>query len=215
MWARDIVAAIKSQPPRSTPPPPKKPTGPGTERPKKTARAPAKRPPGFTFAGCWHCKSPDPSRSGGRDGKGAKCLVFAKLLKEAIPGVTECKKMKLPAGYQGAYEKALIAAGGKPRRLNMLEDEDVDGSDSESDFESPFTPGMIRGPTSSKPTHGFSDESACIIRCDPPAERHHVTKRSDCLLKTNNIVFRKAQGFSCGGQCHAVHIIWCRAELPV
>ena len=47
--------------------------------------------------------------------------------------------MKLPAGYQGAYEKALIAAGGKPRRLNMLEDEDIDDSDLESDFGSPVT----------------------------------------------------------------------------
>ena len=39
----------------------------------------------------------------------------------------------------GAYEKDLIAAGGKPRRLNMLDDADV--SDSESDFEEPITPG--------------------------------------------------------------------------
>ena len=71
--------------------------------------------------------------------------------------------MKLPAGYQGAYEKALIAAGGKPRRLNMLEDEDIDDSDSESDFESPITPGKIRALTSSKPTHDFSDEPTPIM----------------------------------------------------
>ena len=107
--ARDIIAAVRSQPSRQTPPPPKKPTGPGTERPKRTDKAPAKRPP-------------DHSRSGGRDGKGAKCPIFAKLLKDGNPGVTERKKMKVPAGYQGAYEKALISAGGKPRRLNYLED---------------------------------------------------------------------------------------------
>ena len=75
----------------------------------------------------------------------------------------ERKKMQLPTRYQGAYEKALIAAGGKPRRLNGLEDEDVDGSDTESDFESPVTPGMIRALTSSKPTHDFSDAPTRIM----------------------------------------------------
>ena len=39
----------------------------------------------------------------------------------------------------GVYEKALIAAEGKPRRLNMLDDADI--SDSESDFGEPNTPG--------------------------------------------------------------------------
>ena len=47
--------------------------------------------------------------------------------------------MKLPAGYMGAYEKALIKAGGKPRRANQLDDEDYDSD--ESDFETPITMG--------------------------------------------------------------------------
>ena len=42
--------------------------------------------------------------------------------------------MKLPANYQGAYEKAREKAGLKPRskRVNALEDEDFD---SDSDFD--------------------------------------------------------------------------------
>ena len=39
----------------------------------------------------------------------------------------------------GAYEKALIAAGGKPRRLNMSDNANV--SDSKLDFEDPITAG--------------------------------------------------------------------------
>ena len=73
------------------------------------------------------------------DGKGKKCPEFADILKKASPGIVDRKKMKLPASYMGAYEKALVAAGGKPRRLNMLDDADI--SDSESDFEEPITPG--------------------------------------------------------------------------
>ena len=46
--------------------------------------------------------------------------------------------MKLPESYQGAYERALIAAESKPRRLDILDDTDV--SDCESDFEEPITP---------------------------------------------------------------------------
>ena len=40
--------------------------------------------------------------------------------------------MKLPAGYEGAYEKAQKAAGITPKkRISMLEDEDYE---SDSDF---------------------------------------------------------------------------------
>ena len=48
--------------------------------------------------------------------------------------------MKLPATYKGAYEKALTAAGGKPRRLNKFDDEDIDNSDSETGFDTPYRP---------------------------------------------------------------------------
>ena len=70
---------------------------------------------------------------------GRKCPEFAELLKKANPGIVDRKKMKLPASYQGAYERALIAAGGKPRRLDMLDDADV--SDSDSNLKDPITPG--------------------------------------------------------------------------
>ena len=116
----------------STPPPPARRTGPGTERPARPQRQRVEIPKGFTFAGCWHCKGTDHTRTGGRDGKGKRCPEFDKLLKAANPGVSDRKKMKLPAGYMGAYEKALIAAGGKPRRLNFLDDED---HDTEEDFD--------------------------------------------------------------------------------
>ena len=131
-WAKGIVAAFQA----SKAPPPPKPTG---DPRKKKQRAVI--PAGFKFIGCWHCKSPDHSRSGGRDGKGQKCPLFAKLLKDANPGVTDRKKMRLPTGYMGAYEKALVAAGGKPRRINSLGDCD-DGSE-EEDFNTPIVPGGV------------------------------------------------------------------------
>ena len=143
---------------RSVKPPPKKPNGPGTERrprgekPKDKQNFPI-RPPGFSFSGCWHCGSTGHTRSNGRDGKGAKCPGFTEVTKKANPGVTDRKKMKLPAAYQGAYEKTLIAAGGKPRRLNMLDDEDLDDSDSESDFDTPITPRSIRALTAQTLTY--------------------------------------------------------------
>ena len=109
-WAKDIIAAMKS-----VKPPPRKPNGPSTERrargekPKDKQNFPI-RPPGFSFNGCWHCGSTEHTRSGGRDGKCAKCRGFTGVMKKANPGVTDRKKMKLPATYQGAYEKAPIAA---------------------------------------------------------------------------------------------------------
>ena len=110
--------------------------------------------------GCWHCKDTDHTRSGGRDGKGKKCPEFAELLKKANPGIVDVLLlMKLPTSYMGAHEKALIAAGGKPRRLNMLDDADI--SDSESDFEEPITPGRhgsIRMLTSQTPLVTTIDE---------------------------------------------------------
>ena len=133
-WAKGLLAAIKT----SRVPPPPRPTG---EPRKKSGNAKQRAviPSGFKFIGCWHCKSPDHSRSGGRDGKGAKCPLFAKLLRDSNPGVTDRKKMKLPANYQGAYEKALIAAGGKPRRINALDGDDHESD--EEDFNEPITPG--------------------------------------------------------------------------
>ena len=61
------------------------------------------------------------------------------LLKKANPGIVHRKTMKLPASYLGAYGRALIAAGSKPRRLNTVDDAGV--SDSEPDVEDPITPG--------------------------------------------------------------------------
>ena len=57
------------------------------------------------------------------------------MLKDANPGVTDRKAMKLPAGYKGAYEVAREKSGLSPRnrRVNMLEDED-DSDDDESDY---------------------------------------------------------------------------------
>ena len=135
-WAQALVAAVGRANPT------KKPT---RAEPKRKPRPRAVIPPGFTFEGCWHCKGKDHTRSGGRDGKGAKCPGFAKLMKDANPGITERRKMKLPTGYMGAYEKALIAAGGKPRRVNALDgalsDEDYDSE--ESDFNVPTYMGGV------------------------------------------------------------------------
>ena len=84
-------------------------------------------------------------------------------MRKANPGITDRKKMKLPATDHGAYEIALIAAGGKPRQLNMLDDEDLDDSDSESDFDTPITPGSIRALTTQTMTYDISDEPTPLM----------------------------------------------------
>ena len=140
-WVNKLIAAVR-QPPRGRSPP-KAQTGAAAQRPAKRSSTPIKRPEGFSFKGCWHCGDEDHTRSGGRDGKGKKCPLFAKYLQDHNKGVTDRKKMKLPSTYQGKYEKALIAAGGQPRRLSMLADENSMDSDDESDFESPLGVGKV------------------------------------------------------------------------
>ena len=103
------------------------------------------------------------TRSGGRDDKGVKCPGFTEIMRKVNPCITDRKKMKLPATYQGACEKELIAAGGRPRRLNMLDDEDLDDSDSESDFDTPITPGSIRALTTQTLTYDISDEPTPLM----------------------------------------------------
>ena len=83
----------------------------------------------FTFKGCWHC---------GKDEAGhtrKNCTAFEKMLRQANPGITDRKMMKLPSDYKGAYELAREKAGLsiRRRRLNMLDDEDFEDDD-ESDF---------------------------------------------------------------------------------
>ena len=68
--------------------------------------------------------------------------------------------MKLPQGYKGAYEKAREAAGlkNRDRRVNMLEDEDFDDTDSDSDIEA--VPGRM-----------------CALRGVPPPPNPHPEPR--------------------------------------
>ena len=139
-WVGKLIAAVKTQRGRS---PPRPPSPAAAKRPPKRSSTPIKRPEGFKFVGCWHCGDEDHTRSGGRDGKGKKCPLFAKYLQDHNKGVTDRKKMKLPSTYQGKYEKALIAAGGTPRRLSMLTDENNMDSDDESDFGAPLGAGRV------------------------------------------------------------------------
>ena len=84
------------------------------------------------FKGCWHCGKDDEPKHSRQN-----CPEFIRILKAANPGVSDRKKMKLPQGYKGAYERAREAAGLKgkeKRKMNMLDDEDFD-SDSDSDVE--------------------------------------------------------------------------------
>ena len=92
----------------------------------------------FFFKGCWHCGKEEPKHNR------QNCPLFEAILKRANPGVSDRKLMKLPDGYKGAYEKAREAAGltNKKKRLNMLDDEDVDDSDSDFENESPL-PGRL------------------------------------------------------------------------
>ena len=86
-WAQELLAAVR-QPGTK---PPTKPTG---VRPPRPANTNPRVPAGFKFVGCWHCKDPDHTRSGGRDGKGKKCPEFADILKKANPGIVDRRKMK-------------------------------------------------------------------------------------------------------------------------
>ena len=114
------------------------------QRPDKKKTDPRKRStsPGgakkFFFKGCWHCGKEEPKHSR------QQCPEFIKLLQRANPGVSDRKAMKLPVGYEGAYEKARKAAGlkNKERRVNMLDDEDIDDSDSDFEFDEPM-PGRM------------------------------------------------------------------------
>ena len=186
LWAKPLMdqmpgllAAVQARP------------KPKAARPKPKARPRAVIPAGFSFNGCWHCGATDHTRSGGRDGKGKKCPLFDKLLKDANPGVTNRRQMKLPAGYQGKYEKALIAAGGKPRRINRLEGSDTGDftDEEESDFEDAVIPGLCRAvfheeSESDSDDDEFPDRCAMFMSCpkcddvtpqqdEPPVIHHH------------------------------------------
>ena len=139
LWAKDLIAAIQMSRTGTTSAP--SPTAGSVEPPpepllhalRPNLRPKAKTKAGvrsFSFKGCWHCGKDEPGHSR------KNCPGFLKLLKDSNPGITERKLMKLPAGYSGAYEKARVAAGlpAKSKRLNMLDDEDVDDDDAESDF---------------------------------------------------------------------------------
>ena len=76
-------------------------------------------------------------------GKARSARSSPSTFKTTTKGISDRKKMKLPSNYQGAYEKALIAAGGTPRRINVLTDENHLDSDSESDFEAPLRHGRV------------------------------------------------------------------------
>ena len=150
-------------------------------RPKAKAKARVRSPsPGrrarIQFEGCWHCGAKDHSRTGGRDGKGKKCPIFAKLLSDANPGVTDRKKMKLPVGYEGKYEKALKAAGIPTKKIQMLDDEDFDDSDSDDE---PHEPDRVCALRQSKPTSALDDEFPLPDGPWPCANRRH-----SCCPKT-------------------------------
>ena len=111
------------------------------------------------FKGCWHCGAENHSRR--------QCKEFEKLLIAANPGITDRKKMKLPPGYEGKYEKALKAAGIAPRaqRVAMLADEFHDDDD-DSDFGEPdvfrgLNCGLLAGYTSSDDEFDFDVCTPC------------------------------------------------------
>ena len=190
-WVGKLLAAVR-QPQRGRSPP-KAPTGAGAQRPAKRGTTPIKRPEGFTFNGCWHCGDEGHSRSGGRDGKGKKCPLFAKYLQENNKGVTDRKKMKLPSTYQGKYEKALIAAGGTPRRLSMLTDENNVDSDDESDFGSPLGAGRCFAliaqsdePTAHAPTPTPVSNSFAALASED-LEQEAIVELSQWAHKVNKI----------------------------
>ena len=116
-WAQEFVAALRAQKP------------PGQRRPRDEQRR-AASPRGdkkkFIFIGCWHCKSDKHSRR--------NCPEFLDILKKANPGVVKREDMKLPANYEGAYEKARKAAGlSVKKRVNMLGEDEFHDSDSEDE----------------------------------------------------------------------------------
>ena len=137
-----IVDALQKRPPRKT---------------DDKARRRADSPKGgkkLFFKGCWHCGKEEPKHSR------KECPDFLRVLKAANPGISDRSKMKLPQGYKGAYEKAREAAGlkNRDRRVNMLEDEDFDDTDSDSDIEA--VPGRM-----------------CALRGVPPPPTPHPEPR--------------------------------------
>ena len=144
---KEIVAALRdsvgqTNRPEPVPPPPQVHAVTREQRKGDKGKGRGKSPGGgtkFFFKGCWHCgKDTEPRRNR------QNCPLFEAILKRANPGVTDRKQMKLPDGYKGAYEKAREAAGltNKKKRLNMLDDEDVDDSDSDFENDSPL-PGRL------------------------------------------------------------------------
>ena len=137
---KDIVAALRESVGQTDVPPP--PQIHAVQRPPKNgARKDTRnKSPGakFLFKGCWHCGKEEPRHNR------STCPLFEAVLKKANPGISDRKQMKLPEGYKGAYERAREAAGltNKKKRVNMLDDEDQE--DSDSDFENDFPlPGRL------------------------------------------------------------------------
>ena len=185
---QELVAAV-----RGGPPPPKTPTGPNNARPSpKNPRNPyrAKSPRAkFQFKGCWHCGAADHTRSGGRDGKGPKCAAFSKLLAAHNPGVNDRKLMKIPPGYEGAYEKAKKAAGLEPRRrVNALDDEGIEDSDSESDFDSPLVPARMCALTCARsmPIAASAPVTPTSNSFDALSDNEHTALSDEAIEDLNN-----------------------------
>ena len=139
VWAREMITACRSMAASPSSPMAESHSVPeqviNALKPGPKAKARPARParpgqaPKFAFKGCWHCGKDEPNHNR------KTCAAFAKMLKDANPGVTDRKAMKLPAGYKGAYEVAREKSGlpARTRRVNMLEDED-DSDDDESDY---------------------------------------------------------------------------------
>lgn len=133
------------------------------------ATAPRKR---IEFKGCWHCGADDHSRR--------TCKAFLKYLEAHNPGVKDRKNMKVPAEYEGKYEKALKAAGIQPRRrkISMLADQ-WDEADEDSDYGEPgfaLTCALRAGYATSDDEDGLS-----CIPCDVDTD-HDADDADDNLL---------------------------------
>ena len=79
---------------------------------------------------CWHC---------GGDHNRKDCRGFAKMMKDANPGVSDLAKMKPPAGYKSALAKARDAAKASAPKKKVNAIRDADDTGSEDDDEDTFS----------------------------------------------------------------------------
>ena len=105
-----LIAALTN---RKTP----NPRGPGPRRESSPSNRSGLSRPDPKFEGCWHCGGKCPSRK--------KCEKFKKLLKD--------NGGKLPAGYQGAYEKFKAQQKSKPKVAAVLDELSDEGEFSETE----------------------------------------------------------------------------------